>query len=175
MFPVMCAVNSPPSARNPITSTAPAVMLKKVTHSQSNACCGWSGALVLEIAIVETPLGVCSHSRHSAGGKAIVPASLLCRSLWPALGHPASRTAAPSTMTPSFLSRFVDRVSLDFSDTQFGSRPATFATPACAQTSSLSPPGAPPTPRAPTMVFFDLNATAPGSAMTLCIVARRGA
>jgi len=60
-------------------------------------------------------------------------------------------------------------------DTQFGSRSATLATPACAQTSSLSPPGAPPTPRAPTMAFFDLNATAPGSAMTLRTVASRGA
>ena len=40
MFPVMCAINNPPSARNPIMSTAPAVMLKTATNSQSNACCG---------------------------------------------------------------------------------------------------------------------------------------
>src|ERR1700678_4608638 len=69
----------------------------------------------------------------------------------------------------------MDPLSLDFSDTHRGRRSATFAIPACAQTSSLSPPGAPPTPRAPTMAFFDLNATAPGSAMTLRIEPSRGA
>jgi hypothetical protein len=58
---------------------------------------------------------------------------------------------------------------------QPGMRFATFATPARAHTSSLSPPGAPPTPSAPTMTFFDLKATAPGSAMTLVTVASRGA
>src|SRR5882724_7707690 len=36
----MCAVNSPPSARNPITSTAPAVVLKTVGSSQSDALNG---------------------------------------------------------------------------------------------------------------------------------------
>ena len=57
----------------------------------------------------------------------------------------------------------------------WGSRSATFATPARAQTSSLSPPGAPPTPSAPTITVLAWNATAPGSAMTFRTGASRGA
>jgi len=67
-----------------------------------------------------------------------------------------------------------DRVSL-LAGAQPGMRLATFATPARAQTSSLSPPGAPPTPSAATMTLFALKATAPGSAMTFVTVASRGA
>src|SRR6266850_7981096 len=37
------------------------------------------------------------------------------------------------------------------------------------------PPRTPPTPRAATIAFFDLNATAPGSAITSLTVASRGA
>src|SRR6266478_4684931 len=43
----MCAVKSPPSARNPITSTAPAVVLKTVGSSQSDALNGCKNILEL--------------------------------------------------------------------------------------------------------------------------------
>src|SRR6266404_5728061 len=45
----------------------------------------------------------------------------------------------------------------------------------CADLILIPPPRTPPTPRAATIAFFDLNATAPGSAITSLTVASRGA